>query len=204
MAATRLIKRSPNKVTVTHQDGDTSDIIATILAADEQAAQFTKEFAQSLKGATQRESCYNIWHFVRHNITYVRDAPGNEKIQSPGRLWATKKGDCKSFSVFEASCLRNLGIPYTYRFTAYNGATEYGHVYIVAHTDQGDVIMDAVHTRFDDQVAYTKKKDHHVGGGIHGFTDAATQNDFIAWAYGGIVSGFFSWSVAKALNTYFK
>jgi predicted transglutaminase-like cysteine proteinase len=202
---TRLIRPSTGKTTVTHEDGDTRDIIDTILAADRKAAWFTTDLARSIKGASERDTCRNIWTFVRQNIRYVRDEAGNERIQSPGALWKSGKGDCKSFSVFEASCLRNLGIPYSYRFTAYNGASDYGHVYVVAHTSDGDIIMDAVHTRFDDEVPHTKRKDHRVSGAaLAGFTDAATQNDFIAWAYGGIISGFFSWLSAKVMAELFK
>lgn len=112
-----------------------------------------------LRGATERETMRNVWAFVRGNLRYRADRPGHERVKSPGALFSAGVGDCKSFSIAEGAILRALGYGYRYRFTAYEPG-DYTHVYVVATTTDGqDVILDAVHTAFDEEVPYRKKHD---------------------------------------------
>lgn len=85
----------------------------------------------------------------------MADKPGFERVKSPGALYGSGFGDCKSFSIAEGALLRALGIPYKYRFAAYKTG-DFTHVYVVAGNE---VIMDAVHDTFDDEVPYRRKKD---------------------------------------------
>lgn len=126
-------------------DVDTKGIIDAVLFADPHAAAYTKKFAPTLKGRTLLETCRNVWEFVKTQIPYVLDPLGEQYIKSPGRLWRDKAGDCKSFSIFTGSILRNLGIPYGYRFASYddNDPTP-THVYVYVPVRGGEVIIDAV------------------------------------------------------------
>lgn len=162
------IRKSKQTVHVMYPSGDTADIISTILYADGKSAADTKQFAPHIAGATQYDTCRNIWKYIKQNFRYVRDAAGYEQVLSPGALAARGYGDCKSYSVFIGSCLQNLGIPYSYRFTKYNGQSDWTHVYVVAHTDTGDVFIDAVHTAFDEQVSYKAKKDINPAAAVSG------------------------------------
>lgn len=158
--ANSTIKRADNVREILHKDGDTNDIINTILYADKMAGSFTKEFAQHLQGPTLIATCGNIWKFIKENIRYKEDGGTFQDIQSPAHLWSSKQGDCKSFSVFAASCLRNLNIPYNYRFVSFNPySTRVTHVYVIVPTKSGEIIIDAVWHSFNQQKKFQSKKD---------------------------------------------
>lgn len=145
-----------------YPDGNTKDIITTVLYGDKKAAWYTNEFAPSLKAATVKQTCRNIWAFVKTQIPYVLDVRGKQWIKSPGRLWKEKAGDCKSFSVFTASCLKNLGIPYGYRFASYRNDNTPTHVYIFVPLPNGqEIILDSVWDGpFNTQKEFTYKQDY--------------------------------------------
>lgn len=148
---------------VIHQDGNTGDIVSVILEADRYNGEQTKELAPHLKGKTTRETLRNVWFFVRNYIEYRKDTPGHERIKLPAKTWADRYGDCKSMSVFIAGLLKNLGIPAKYRFVSYRRGGPVTHVYVVA-TPKGSrpVILDAVHSKFDDEEPYITKKEYPV------------------------------------------
>ena len=159
---TDLILPATGENDLKHRDGNTQDIIDVLLEADSKAAAFTKKFAPTLKGATLIETCRNVYEFVKTQIPYKIDEPGYQWIKSPGRLWADRQGDCKSFSLFIASCLRNLGIPYGYRFTSYRAEDPTPtHVYVFVPQKNGaPIILDAVWKGpFNTEKRYAHKKD---------------------------------------------
>lgn len=158
-----------------HADGNTQDIIDTVLYADGLAAPYTKEFAQTLRGGDLKTTCRNIWEFVKKQIPYKLDESGYQWVKSPGRLWKDKGGDCKSFSVFTASCLKNLGIKYGYRFSSYRTDPTPTHVYVYVPNGKGqEIILDSVWDGpFNTEKKYTHKKDYlmseiHYLGSIGG------------------------------------
>jgi len=156
-----IIRPSAQKELVMFRDGDTSDIITAILYQDGRSAEFVN-MAQldCLRGANDYETCRNIWHFTKKSIKYRADRTGHERVQSPGALMASRVGDCKSFSVLEGSLLRAFGIRFCYRFTSYSLFGDFSHVYVVATLADGQkVVMDAVHTKFDDEVSFVKHTD---------------------------------------------
>lgn len=141
------------------RDGDTGDIIETILAMDADSARWILPGGvRCLLGKTDMQTLENVWRFVHENVRYQADRLGHERVKSPGALFTSGVGDCKSFSIAEGALLRALGIPFSYRFAAY-GPGNFTHVYVVADTQRGQVILDAVHTKFNEEVAYFRKKD---------------------------------------------
>lgn len=163
--AQRHILPSPGTVTTVTENADIARIIAAIMDADEMSKPFTAQFARYLKGHDDYETLHNIWNFVKSEIKYVRDRPGDEVVKSPGQLWATKKGDCKSFSIFIGSILNNLGYNYKYRVAIYSPLTpQQGHIYpVVILPDGEEVVVDAVHTKYDDEAKYYKAWDYTPG-----------------------------------------
>lgn len=155
-----IIRPSQQRVETRYKKGDTADIMAVILEADAQADSFIDpNGVQCLVGANDYETARNVWAFVRRSIRYRADRSGLERVQSPGALFASRVGDCKSLSISTAAILRALGFQgIRYRFTSY-APGNYSHVYVVARVGGRDVILDTVHTRFDEEVAYRKKKD---------------------------------------------
>jgi hypothetical protein len=139
-----------------HHDGVTKDIIDTILFADA----FVKDRMCKFASAFDRsyESLYDLWEFVRQNITYIADEEGRELVKDPTILWKDRSGDCKSFSLFIGSVLKCLQILYKYRFASYKG-NDPTHVYVIATLNGREVILDATIDRFDSEVSYNKKWD---------------------------------------------
>jgi len=169
-----IVKTSPQWELSRRENGSTRDIIDAILLADTEAGSFImpEGVRKCLMGPTQYDTLRNVWAFVKKNVRYKIDRPGWEKVKSPGALFASGNGDCKSFSIAIGAILRTLGIRYKYRFTSY-APGDYTHVYIVAYPKgHTSVILDAVHTHFDEEVPYYRKRDYSphepVTGGIHG------------------------------------
>ncbi len=133
MTDTSQISKSNNTRHILHKDGDTMDIISSILWADSQPAHAhdTKKFAPQFIRSTTPETLQAVWRFVKSNIKYVLDPLGEQYIKAPSRTWSDRFADCKSRSLFITSILKNLRIPYTYRFASYSGGYPYQHVYVV-------------------------------------------------------------------------
>ncbi len=155
-----IINHSDQKLVTRYSDGDTGDIIETILEMDRQSHRWVRSdaAAQCLVGNNEDETLRNVWAFVKSNVRYRADKAGHEKVQSPGALFASRVGDCKSYSIAEAALLRALDIPYRYRFASY-GPGDFTHVYIVARTSSGLKPLDAVHTAPLEEARYYRKKD---------------------------------------------
>lgn len=156
-----IFKSSPLREKVRYKDGDTSDIIRVIMDMDAVADKYVNvSAAQCLVGEDDYETLYNVWNFVKKNVKYKPDARGKEIVKSPAALFKMGKGDCKSFSIAEAALLRALGFKgIRFRFTSYDGNRDVTHVYVVCKLRGEDVIMDAVHSKFDEEVRYSYKRD---------------------------------------------
>lgn len=154
--ANKQITKPTNKTIVEFDKfGTTNDIISVIMKLDKFVHVDTATFSHNFS----ENNLYALWYFVKNHIKYVEDKPGMERVKRPSVLWKIRKGDCKSYSLFIGTVLYNLGIPYSYRYVAWNKGKSYKHVYVIAHTYAGDVILDSVHDTYDDEVAYHHKKD---------------------------------------------
>ncbi|MBL1281244.1 MAG: hypothetical protein COA33_013280 [Fluviicola sp.] len=120
----------------------------------------TLELSKMLKADTEKQTCSNIWNFCFKHLQYTKDEMGKEQVRRPSRVWQDReKGvDCDCMSVFIGSILTNLGIPYSLRLTKYQ-STEFEHVYPIAHTINGVLILDAVVHKFNREVPYSAKND---------------------------------------------
>ena len=165
--ANRTIEPSTGTRIRVSDDADVAKIIALIMQADRLSRPFTRRFARNLRGKNDLGTLRNVWSFVKDNVKYERDRPGSEVVKSPGALWESRVGDCKSFSVMIGSLLSNLGYAYKYRVAFYNpDAPEQGHIYPVAVLQNGtEVIVDAVHTRFNAEAKYWKAYDYEPASG---------------------------------------
>ena len=103
------------------------------------------EFSKQFKGRTNKETCKKIFDYIKSNFTYVADG-GEQIIKLPSALLKKRVGDCKSYSLFTASILENLKIPYKFVYTSYNNNPIPAHVYVV--TEDG-CIIDAVYGIFN-------------------------------------------------------
>ena len=140
--------------------GDTKDIIAAILEADETAPLYTVDFAHSIPAKNINDVCSYLYQYVRDNVNYNEDPDGRQDVQMPGVLVDRKSGDCKSMSLFCASVLSNLGIPYKYRFISQDPKSDLHHVYLIVKDERGrEIALDCVEDSYNKEVKYVKKKD---------------------------------------------
>lgn len=128
-----------------YNDGDNKDLRKQIMDVTPEAVAQMRNSAKYFKGKNDKETCYNIWKFLKNNIRYEADGE-YQIVRLPSALLATKVGDCKSFSVFTSAVLTNLGIPNHYVMTSYRKDPTPSHIYVV--TDSG-IICDAVWTHFN-------------------------------------------------------
>jgi len=141
-------------------NGNTSDIIRAIMQADRVCQPYTAALAPTLAGRTAEETCRNLWQFWKQHVKYKEDPDNFQFVKSPRELYHSGEGDCKSYSIALASCLKNLGIPHMYRFVSEERGKELHHVYIVAKPHQGrEIIIDCVLDQFNYQNPYVTKKD---------------------------------------------
>ena len=136
--------------------GDNQDIRDLLESLVPRAASQMRKAAPSFRGRNEKETCQNIFNYIRQNFTYVVD--GKEQvIKLPSALLKKRVGDCKSFSLFTAAILENLRIPYSFVYTSYNSDPTPGHVYV--HTDgpDGGCIIDAVYGIFNEEKTSTFK-----------------------------------------------
>lgn len=155
------IPKPDNRQATVHYDGNTHDIIETILSMNTTAEKQLQNFAKYFQSDSLLNTSSLIWNFIKKNIKYSKDPAEIQLIKAPSQLWATKKGDCKSMALFVAGILFNLKIPFAYRFTSYSKNNEITHVYIIIHnfkTGQ-NIIIDPVYTHFNSEKKFSFNKD---------------------------------------------
>lgn len=196
-----IIKPSQATERIRYRSGDTDDIITVIMDMDAKADKsIDPNEVECLRGRDGYETMHNVWRFVKQNVRYKPDARGKEKVKSPAALFRVGTGDCKSFSIAEVALLRALGFTnIRYRFTAYTPGGDVTHVYVVCRYAGRDVIMDAVHSRFDEEVPYSWKMDKKAATGINGISGISPVG--IGTPFTHILSyGLIGWGLYKLLK----
>ena len=151
--------------------GVNSDIVACWCSCYERFKDQPKKIVRDLNitgvGAISvDQACQSIYDYMIKHTRYKLDTDGEQLIKSPGRFIADGCGDCKSYTMFIASCLHCLGIPCIVRFVNFDGGDQYTHVYPVAIDENGnEIVMDACELNeqgipyYDYARPYAKKKD---------------------------------------------
>lgn len=132
-------------ISTINNNGDNYQLRQAIFNATPKAIAQTKGIANKFRGKTELETCKNIFDFLKYKIRYVADGH-HQKIKLPSALLREKVGDCKSYSVFTASILVNLGISCKYVLTSYRQDPTPTHIYV--QTESG-IIIDAVYGIFN-------------------------------------------------------
>jgi hypothetical protein len=159
------ISAPQNTKTVVYPRGYTNDIIRVVLDVYTSDFLQCQKIADKLTGETVKQTAKNIFDFVVSKVKYLEDPNGKQWVKTPARLIADGVGDCKSFSVFIASCLKCKKIKHAFRFAAYGGSSKVSHVYIIVWDENNNtIIVDPVayiqqNTPFGAEIAYTKNID---------------------------------------------
>lgn len=177
-AALTLVDKFLGLRSLVSSNQNVSNIVDAVLLVDKQNYQQTKRLAKYFQGRTITETAENIWKFLKLNIKYQADN-ADQFIKSPSALLHTNIGDCKSFSVFTGSILKNLNIPYTYRFVGFDGKN-ISHVFVVVIDGNGqEIIIDAVWSQFNSTQNYNISKNYNMSVyKVTGF-DEATKKVYV-------------------------
>lgn len=135
-----LIPKDHRRAELVAPFGNTQDIIREMLKTDARAYTQTKKFAQRIAGPTLVDTLRNCWNFVKKAVHYQIDALGNQYIKTPSSVWHTRLCDCKGYSLFVRSILKNLGINSYYKFANYIPGGELTHVYVIVPRPDGSYI----------------------------------------------------------------
>lgn len=98
------------------------------------------DIAKFLTRSNEYYTCKAIFWYISNKVKYLEDI-GEQKIKTPARLLHDGNGDCKSYAIFIASCLRCLGIPAVFRYVSFGDNDIPTHVYIVT---KSGIIIDPV------------------------------------------------------------
>lgn len=179
---TSIINPPTGQRLVMYRNGDTGDIVRVIMFGDKLSSRYIRpQNVERLRGANDYATLRNVYWFVKDNIRYKADEPGHEEVRSPGYLFQTRQGDCKSMTLAMAAICRALGIPFRYRFIKQSSKSNFHHTYLVAVLPGGrEVVLDAVNNGFDREFNFSKKLDLRPGqpipAGISGIGNIRLQS----------------------------
>lgn len=113
--------------------------------------------AQHLKGDSLVQSCFNLWHWMRHNIRYEYDRDGREEVRSPMRVWQDRRRgvDCDCLSVFAWCVLKCMGYNPKFELVAFKNSPEYSHIFV----NCDGVVVDRVWFIFDSRPPGVTKRE---------------------------------------------
>lgn len=104
-------------------NGMNADIMKVLEGNFATAVEQTKDIAPKFLGKTDLDTVFNLWAFLRTKIIYKKDPFGKQQIRLPNRfIYDGSKGiggDCKSYSLFSAAVLYNLGFNVYFQYVAY-------------------------------------------------------------------------------------
>lgn len=160
--AASTIGKPNNDIQIVDAMADTQDVIDLIELADCHAWQQTTEFSRSVEPSMRGMEA--LWKYIRSEINYVPDDDERMVVKSPEVVIQDKIADCKSMSLFIGSVIHNLrmrgyDIDHDYRFVSYNNSKVISHVYPVVYLGGQEIIMDAVHDTWNEELDYTYKID---------------------------------------------
>lgn len=158
-----------------------------------EVAQFAKRFPANIQGLKM------LFDFCDANFSYTEDPSEDENgqpmnvqaIQSPSALWhLTKDGDCKSYTVFIASCIYHMGLPVEMCLVDYGNEFE-KHIYPRAILNGQRIPVDAVYKKQQggafgtEKIPYKMIKNIIKKPGLYKvgkIAPTATEDDYIRYA----------------------
>jgi hypothetical protein len=152
------------------QDGSVEQTVQEMVKLVNKYYLQTAKLAQLLRGRTTEESTKNIWNFIYDHVQYREDKAGVEQLRTPSRTWADRKNgvDCDCMSIFAASLLKNMSIPYQFKIVKYGGK-DFQHVYVVVPTNSLSgryIVIDGVLDQYNYELDYSQQKTFNGMNGI--------------------------------------
>lgn len=142
---------------------NTQDIIKQMQAAHYENSAYAQKIAYKFKGGSVKQTCKNIFNWLKDNIEYRIEPASMQTTKSLQRLVSDGYGDCKHYSGFFAAVLTALGIKHHYRFASYTSSKTPTHVYVVAYDEVNrPIYCDAVLKTFNTEKNYNYKIDKYM------------------------------------------
>lgn len=147
---------------------NTGDIVSLVQEVIKTDSDDTEGLARQFP--TTKNGLMKLFNHAANRFIYTEDPEKNQWVQAPSYLYhISKEGDCKSFTVFLISVIRNMGLKSIVRYVSY-GSKDYRHVYPIAILPTGEqVVMDLAYYKqeggaFGTEKPFFKKKDIIVEG----------------------------------------
>lgn len=147
-----------DRILVTSQSTD--DLLNGVIRAIKDSEEQARHIAPLFRRKDDLTTCYLIFEFLKKNVRYQRESKDGQTVRTVARILHDKNGDCKHYTIFAASILRALGIPYKLRLISqdfYN--SEPTHIYVVCNND---IVLDPVLKQFNNEAAYKYKYDYKL------------------------------------------
>ena len=110
-------------------------------------------------------TCQGLWDFCKYNLPYNIETGAEQSVKSPSAiLHRGEKIDCKHYSLFIGGVLDAIKRQYNdnwtwcYRFAAYDGSKQVGHVFVVVKDAGSEIWIDPVLSSFN----YKKKPTFYI------------------------------------------
>ena len=162
------------------EEQSTGDIINAILNTHDKYRDQYKKIAKFFKGNSKEETGRKIWNFLKHNVPYEIEPVNEQKVKSPAAIISTP-GDCKSYSIFSAGILRELGIPFAFRFASYKKFDPVpGHVFTVIDPGKSEIWIDPVLNQFNYKKPFYKAIDKIPTMALYGVSGINNNSGEIA------------------------
>lgn len=114
-----------------------------------------KAFQDLFYAPTLYQIGMHVFDYLK-TLKYVPDGR-TQKIQSPYRLSLSRKGDCKSYSIFAASVLFSFGAPVRFVYSSNTSLENPEHVFVQFLFNDQIVTLDATICCYDKEPDSMKK-----------------------------------------------
>lgn len=157
----QLMPKDPSQVVRKLPNYSTEDIIKAVLDNHSKPdhANDTAKAVSVIKRLTssRTEQVYLCWAITRELLKYDEDPTGSQYVFNPDdavqHCASGEETDCKTYTLFCTSLLRNLGIDYTIKFVSYDAnSSKVTHVYCQAKPENVWMSVDTTIAEFATEV----------------------------------------------------
>jgi len=158
-----------NNQKILSYDQSTNDIINAILKQHNKSLKEYDKLYYFFDCGNYYDTAKKIFNYLKNNIQYQIEPDTLQTVGTPAYILATKKGDCKHFSLMFAGLLdayrRNTGEKFdlAYRFAGYDGSKTPEHVFVVINPgSENEIWCDAVLDYFNEKKQPNFYKDKKI------------------------------------------
>ena len=133
-----------NTNTLIKAHGGNEDVLRAVKICFEQERNNMGDYVDQWRFLPWYQQCISVFDELLANVRYSADQ-FDQLVKTPARLLYDGVGDCKSMTIYIASCLWALGADeITLRFVSHSNLRIYSHVYCIARKGAETYTLDAV------------------------------------------------------------